>query len=89
MRFNPFDGLPEATCVSRIEHLQNQLSAGATQITGPGGGAQFMSVPAAERMVWQLQCRLAAIRGLPEPPAPGRIRRRRPSFQPVFIDLGY
>lgn len=87
--FNPFDEYDEAACVASIKHLAGQLAAGATQITGLGGGAQFMGVAAAERMIWQLRRRLAVLRGLPAPTPPSRQARRRASFQAVVIDLGY
>lgn len=88
-RLNPFDEYDEASCVSSIKHLAGQLAAGATQITSLGGGAQFMGVAAAERMIWQLRSRLAVIRSLPAPVPPSRQARRRATFQAVIIDLGY
>lgn len=89
--WNTYAEWSEERCRAGIDHLQSQVSAGAVQITGPGGGAQFMTPDSARYSIWEMRCRIAEINGTPRPPPPPKVdkARRRIRWTRPSHDIGY
>lgn len=90
--WNTYAEWTEADCLARIRLLQDQVSGGATGVTGTNGGANFVEGRKAKMEIWALRCRLATIRGEPQPPPPPSAdlrRRTRVSWLRPTHDAGY
>lgn len=75
--WNTYAEWPEARCLASIDLLQTQIASGATQITSASGGAGYQTPDQAKYTVWELRCQVASLRGLPRPPPPPKVDRRK------------